>query len=402
MKTGIKNQTLAFAFLECFFWAGYCCVLGFISSYLKQLNYSDSIIGLIMAVVAMILMITQPLFGYLADSYIPPKILISLSILISIGLAFLIPLAKQGFVYALITVLLLTVCESSVTGVISSWSSKLIAAGEPINYGLTRGTGSMGFAFTAILVGFMMQKLGSDIIFILHAGFYTLDILVILFLVKYIPCLNKKVHNEKQLQSSSGLINSIGILMRNKRYVVLMLSIFITSCSITMVNTYFPIILLSAGGTSEDVGIYLFVTAMSEGCVMIFYSKFAKRFKNRSLFLFSLFFFVIRFLLFWAASGNTTALIVFQITQSFSYGLYLPSTVAYTAEVSPLALRSTALSIGMALNMGLSSVIGNLVGSILSQNISLLSIFPVALLLVIISILIFSITFLIKDAPVQN
>ncbi len=401
MKSGIKNQTLAFGGLEFFFWAGNCCVIGFLSSYLKQIGYADPTIGLVMAIVAVVLIASQPLFGYIADTYIPPKILISVSIFLGIGAAFLIPLSRKGFVYAMLTVLLLTVCESSVTGVISSWSSKLIALGEPINYGLSRGMGSMGFAFTALLVGNMMQRFGPDVIFILHAMFYAIDVLIIVFLVKSVPCMNtkgKSAHNE----SSLGFSGSMMVLLKNKKYVVLMLTLFLTSCAISVVGTYYPVILLASGGTNTDIGLALFVTAFSEGCVMVFYSRFAQRFKNSHILLFSLIFFVIRFLLFWLASGNTRALIVCQATQSFSYGLYLPSTVAHTADISPLSLRSTALSVGMAVNFGISCVVGNLMGSALSQSLGLTSIFPVAFSMTLVGIMIFSLTFFIKDHTPEN
>ncbi len=397
MKSGIRNQTLAFGGLEFFFWAGNCCVIGFLSSYLKQIGYADPTIGIVMAIVAVVLIASQPLFGYIADTYIPPKILISVSIFLGIGAAFLIPLSRKGFVYAMLTVLLLTVCESSVTGVISSWSSKLIALGEPINYGLSRGMGSMGFAFTALLVGNMMQRFGPDIIFILHAVFYAIDVLIIVFLVKNVPCTNTKGVKSSRNESSLGFSGSMMVLLKNKKYVVLMFTLFLTSCAISVVGTYYPVILLASGGTNTDIGLALFVTAFSEGCVMVFYSRFAQRFKNSRILLFSLVFFAIRFLLFWLASGNTRALIACQATQSFSYGLYLPSTVAHTADISPLSLRSTALSVGMAVNFGISCVVGNLMGSVLSQSLGLTSIFPVAFSMTLVGILIFSFTFFIND-----
>ena len=52
---------------------GVCIYFGFLVMYLSQYGYTESWIGLVMMLCALANMVSQPLIGYLTDTYVPNK-----------------------------------------------------------------------------------------------------------------------------------------------------------------------------------------------------------------------------------------------------------------------------------------------------------------------------------------
>ena len=58
-----------------FYNAAYCLSFGFIVSYLNANGYESGFVGLVMTLCALLNMVSQPVFGYISETFIPTKYL---------------------------------------------------------------------------------------------------------------------------------------------------------------------------------------------------------------------------------------------------------------------------------------------------------------------------------------
>lgn len=354
--------TAKYSLIHCCYWSIMCSSLNFASVFLLSKHFSNSQIGLILALANIFAVVPQPAVASFADH--TSKISIqSLSAL----LAFFAGLLAAGRIllsncFAALGVLLvleLTVLFT-LQPLLNSLGMQLINQGVPFNFGFARGMGSMAFAVFSVILGSLVQSLGTDFLSVFSTVLSVLLGISILMLTKRqklpkgaeqrLPSAKADPVPAPDLnQNSSGLI---AFISQNRRFFLLMVAVSLTFCSHTMINN-FPIqITENVGGTEREMGIAIGLAAAIELPAMSIFAFLMKKFRCSSILKFSLLFFMVKAAVTLFAT-NVWTWYAAQLIQCGAYALFIPASVYYVNTIiqqkdhaKGQAFVTTAITVG--------------------------------------------------------
>lgn len=385
MKKIDKNNT--FMPLMFFFYnAAFCLYFGFIVSYLSAKGFGSGYIGLVITLCALINMVTQPIFGYFSETYLPTKYIMFGICLLSIPIGFMLPYTVSVPFMAGSAVVLLSVLEYPGFPISDMWSVKLHEKYGAISFGFVRSCGSLGYALAALIFGKIFNIIGIDYMFLFH-GIVLLITVFILFPISKVSCENKK---EKESNSSSiSMKDAIKILSKNKKYVLFLASFMFINIGMRFIANFYPVLIELKGGTVGQMGVGIFLMAVSEIPFIWGFNKYSKLFKIEKIMLFALCMFTVRNLSMLLAP-NIFFLQLAQITQGISFGIYVPSLLYYMSYITPRKITTTAVTIVSSVVGAVSSVIGTFLGGIMMEKVGAYQSILVCVILSAVGAVIFS------------
>ena len=388
---GPSRVNLAFAGTQGFFWAANCVLFGFLVAYLNVIGFSYVLIGLLTTLMAGIGVLVQPLAGYITDTFISPRRLLTGAILLSIPCTLLFPLVGTHSVAISVAVLLLTTLETALGGVIDSWCVKLRERYQTINYSATRSMGSMFYGAAAFLMGFVIARFGYEAMFTAHIALMLVALFFILQ-IDDIPCSNRaeavESAEEPAQEGKIGFASAVKLLVRNYPYMIFIASAIFYNVGVRVTGTFLPTLITLKGGDSSDVGIALGIAAFFEFPVLIAYMHIARKVRVRMIYVISMLAGLTRILCFLFIS-NVHVLEACQVMQSLSFGLYIPFCIEYVNSIVPRKINATSITIAQAVANGLGSVVGNLFGGVVMQRLGMPTFLLVNAICVVIGLLVF-------------
>lgn len=374
----MKRLNLKFSLLQGSYWSASCMIFAFLVTYLSHHGYRTLHIGLIMTILSLTTFILQPVIGYVNDNYISEKKLYIIFSILAIPSLFLMQSTVSVFWAFIVTSILTSVFIRQFPALIDSWTVKIQTNNNNINYGLSRGMGSLAFAVSALVFGKIFEIYSIEYMFIASAGFLAISIIVAFTI------------DEVKIKKNKDKKPAFKKLFKNSRYGLLLISGFLCSFGLAIALTYFPLLLESQGGTSGDLGISLFIMAVSEVPIMLLINRFANRIKLDKLLLISFLFYVLR-VSSMLLTTNVTMLIVVQIIQSLSFGLYYPTAIKYIYEIVDKQNISTAIMTFSSFTLAISSIIACSIGGYMIDSFGIRSIYILATIISILGVIIFAV-----------
>ena len=356
-----RKLNIIYGCVQSFFMCAMCSYFAFLVLYLNAQGYTEFQIGLIMTMVSVVSIVSPSIYGYLADYVIPVKKIVIVMMLASIPIAFLLHLTIAVFPLALISVIGMGIAERSIMNVIDSWGVKIRSSKPYLNYGLTRGLASLSFAVAALMLGRFYELAGLDKLFWVHAFFA--------FLCVVSAALLDPVPTARRKKDSHSYLQTIRILLRNRKYLVLLIAMVLHGLSMVLIHTFQPILLSELGGTSTHLGLALFIMAASEAPVMFKSSAFIEKYRIESILIFVYFVTIIRVLSV-VLAPSIGWFIGVQVLQAVSYGLYLPAILFYIILITSEEMHATAITMALSIGFGLAGILGNTFGGLLAQRFS--------------------------------
>jgi PPP family 3-phenylpropionic acid transporter len=128
--------------------------------------------------------------------------------------------------------------------------------------------------------------------------------------------------------------------------------------------------------------------AISEVPVMLLLNRFANRIKLDKLLLIAFIFYAFRVSSMLLAS-NVIMLIIVQVIQSLSFGLYYPTVIKYIYEIIDTRFISTAIMTFSSFTMAISSIIASSIGGYMIDTFGIYSIYALSTVISILAIIIF-------------
>ena len=227
------------------------------------------------------------------------------------------------------------------------------AAGYPINFGMSRGIGSIASATSALVLGHILARWGSTWMFLFLIFFRVFSMISIAGFPKL----------EKQPTAPGTPDESCSILeffARYKWYCVSILGIGFLGMFHAMTETYLIAVMERLGGDSSNVGTALFISSISGAPVIFFYSFFRKRISNENLLKVSALTFLLKAILFCIAPAIGFVYLL-EILQSTSYGFLGPTQVYFAgSRVRPADMVKGQAFVTAAYSLGCSG--GNFAG----------------------------------------
>ena len=341
-----------------FYWCAYCTYFGFLVLYMQNHGYSNVQCAQAQVLIAVATLITQPLIGYLTDSFITCKKFLLVTTALAVPVAFLLQASVSSPILCYGAIVLQSILFYPAASLIDSWTMALREKDSQVQYPLTRSAGSVLYALTALAFGNVIAALGDGIIAPSFLLFSVLLFLCACFLEET-PCRNKQQKNVNQeaTRRISGM-EAAKTLLQNKTYVFFVLSCLLYHIANKSTGCFISNYVTNIGGDSGGLGLLMFFSAMLEFPSMMVMGKIIRRYPLGGLHLFALSGVVIKNFFFLIAS-SMPLLVIGRLAEGMSYGAYVYIFVEYICRNTPKQLNVTAISLGTAMTSALGGIIGN-------------------------------------------
>ncbi|WP_340371932.1 MFS transporter [Peribacillus sp. FSL E2-0218] len=373
----LNRDNFSFAGMQSFYWAGFCILFAYLTPYMYSLGYSNTQVGVLAASISVASIIGQPVCGYMCDRLRTVKHVMVFCLALSAVLTVLFLFVGKSFGMLLILSTIISFIFQALYPLIDSWTVTARLKNSTINYGLTRGIGSLGYAFTAAVAGIIFDHYGYKWMFYLFILTACITILCALFPQDIKPT-SKDDDEQGQLK-----MKDLKQLLLNKEYFGFVLIMTILYIAYKANSTFLPALMTKVGGTNADLGLAWSILGLSEVPFILISGLLLKKYKDTSIIFIAMIFFILRVGLPIFAT-NPTQLIWMTALQGLSYGLFLPASVYYISRIVPKHLTNSAQTFAVALYSGLGIAIAGILGGWIADSFGIYSVYKIGGIVVII------------------
>lgn len=361
----VKHQ---YSIVQGLYWISGCALGGYAAVYLQYKGLSNTLIGVVMGVAALLSMAAQPLVAQLAENvrgFSVKRVLQLLIVLMFLfyGILTVVPLSVGG---VMVVFIMMNICNSCMPALLSAMGMEFINRGYYLNFGLSRGIGSISYAVCAVILGFVIERFLPGIL-----GYIYMVLAVLLFVA--ISCMKDLSSEEKTVVQSEEKKSEKSIwkvFWENKVLLYMGIGFWLGNMANASICTYMVNIIKGLGGTDSTLGIGAFASAASEMPVMMLFGYMMKRSNCVSLLKVSSFFFLVK---------SVTMLFAFNVPmvffglamQGLSFGLFYPASVYYVNNELPEEYRVKGQAAFSILTSGAATCVGNLLGGWLQDAFGL-------------------------------
>ncbi len=334
------EQSIHFA-LFFFAFYGYIGVFSpYASLYFSSKGLNPTQIGILMSMMQIMRIFGPNLWGWVAD-YTNKRAtvlrIISIGAFISVFGIFW----GNTFVYFFLFMLIFNFFTSA-QGPLSEALILSKLKGDFSYYGKIRLWGSVGFIFTVILSGQILDYLGIDFL-----------PWITIFLLALVLIVTLKIKEESELLKVNSKISLLKIL-KKREVITFFASTFFMIAAHSSVYVYFSLYLSDIGYSKSMIGIMWSFAVIAEIIFFFYQSTIFKKFGISNLMLLSFFVGIIRFLLIGFGAEHLILLFISQILHFASFGAHHSASIA-TIQVwfsGPLQARGQALYISISYGLG--------------------------------------------------
>ena len=276
MSLSAKRVERHYAAVQGTYWAANCSLRGLTAVFLSYHGLTDGQIGYTSSLIYFCTITLSLLLSAWADRHPLSPLKRTVSAL------FLLALAAAGVLYLLpLPVLLMMVVyaldccfHNCADSILNALMMQYVDNGIPARYGWPRGVGSITYATMAWVLGILMERYTPNIIlpvFLLMCG---LSLVAILTLPDPGP---------RKLRESGRKVSYIEMLRSNPTLVLLLCACILAGMGQCAGSTFLIRVVEKLGGTSEELGLAMFIQAGVELPAMFASSWLLKRFSARVL-----------------------------------------------------------------------------------------------------------------------
>lgn len=338
------KRTWPFMFYMAYFAAGVFLQPNIVL-YLQKLGFTGAQIGLLSAITPIVVMLGAPLWTGLADAHNRHKLIMSLTIIISIITASIFPLVRT-FESIIPFVILYALVAAPTTSFADSATMTMLGDDKAM-YGRVRLGGTFGWGLVALLAGPIIGAYGIQWAF---WGYSVIMIFALLFSLKF-------SYAQKPRQES--LAGDIRQVLIDRRWILFLALAFVGGIAFTAMNSFlFPYMEeLNIGSSTRSIA--LTIATISELPIFFFANYLLKRFKAHGLMTLAMLITGIRLILYGLLNFQA-GILGFQVLNGLTYPLFWVAGVSYANEISPAGMKSTAQGLVGAMVFGFGAAAGGL------------------------------------------
>lgn len=255
-----QNLTVSYSFIQGFYWMNFSAIMGFASLYLLDGGFTNTEIGMIIAIAGIISAILQPLIAGYADRSSSPslkKIVLGL-IFIQLVLGFLMLFAFQkAFVFTGILYGCTITLLQLLTPFVNSLGMESINQGKKLNFGAARGMGSVAYALMSYLLGAVAEKTGAVSV---PVSISVMSLALVSALMFFPFHKTETLHTGPKTETS----NPLAFFRKYKRFSVVLIGCIFIYLSHVLLNSFTFQIVESKGGGSAEMGTSMAIAALAE------------------------------------------------------------------------------------------------------------------------------------------
>lgn len=318
-----RSLTAPYTLHQMAYWATAAGIVSFATAFLLQKGFAASTIGILLASGNLLSCVFQPILAEKADRIGGSSIKwLTVGLTVLSGLCFcaiqFLPLGDWVFggLY-LFGVFAFDAMNPLMNAIHVSYS----AEGYRINYGLSRGLGSLAYALSALLIGKVMAAFGPQWMIWISLGLLAINAGVALTY----PNLGALESASKRAETSC----SIGVFVRRYRwYCLSLLGVMLLGMFHAMTENYLIEIVTPLGGDSGTVGVALFIATAIEAAVLVYFERVRRKISDTWLLKIAGLAFLVKAVLFLFAA-NVGTIYFIQLLQGVSYTFLSPTQMYY-------------------------------------------------------------------------
>ena len=363
-----KYWTLRYTLLNMTYFAAFCTIHAYAAVYLLAHGFSNTEVGVLLAVANIVSAICQPYIAGIIDKpgWLTNRrfIIISVAVILA-GCVMLIFVQNNKMIIFLIYAIIYMI-QFAYQPVMTALCFEYQKAGCDIYYGLARGLGSASFAVVSAFIGGLVELKGVNLL--LFVNVITMLISIVLIFTFRLPeggeenaVLNDEGDVKGQTQAAHNNIRDFA-----KTYPAFMLFMLATVCfyfAHNMINDFMIQIIRSLGGSETQLGYANFLQAILELPVMALIVYVFKKISAGRLLVFSGVAFFVKILILVFAT-DMLMMYVSQSFQLFAYAVYIPAAAYYVSQtmeeldqVKGQAYVTSAITLGGVFSNLISGVI---------------------------------------------
>ena len=330
-----------------FYYAALASLAPFLVIYYDSLGLKGSKIGILVAIPPLVMLVSAPFWGGLADATRQHKKILLLCIILTLlsvlGLMFttvfllLIPVVAA---YAFFNSPIMPIVDNSVIDLLGERRSQ---------YGRQRVWGTIGWGVVATLIGWLTEKYGLRWFFYGYLLLMSVTLLLAWFMPVSRGSLGKRFW--------SGFRS----LVVNRQWALFLVLACLGGMIASMLNSFLLLYLNDLHASKTLIGLSLTIATLSEMPVLFFSDHLLVRWSARSLLVAALLVYSVRALTYSFLVVPWLILLV-QLLHGPTYGLFWAAGITYASEIAPPGFGATAQGVFSAVYMGLGGTLGALSG----------------------------------------
>ena len=360
-----------YALVQAFYWMLYSPAGVFVSAILLGKGYSNSSIGVIIAVGCLVAILLQTAITHITDRI---KVVTNIGMIKVLLLALIIAVLLILFigeksVAMTISYIGLIVLYTAMHPFVNALSFTLEETGYQVNYGVGRSMGSLASGVLCFATGYLIAWFYPDVV--LYIGLLNLSLMTVVVFVTdhhYRKAMGTSELPAKEtaktvVKVETDAISMRDFLKRNRIFTVMSIGIAGLFFGNVIIENFTLQIVEGVGGSSENMGIIIFLLSVFEMPAMLGFHKLKERFSYVFLLRISAIFFTIKIIIMYFA-GSMAAFYLAQLCQIPGYGLLFPAIVSFIDHIMEKgeALRGQAV---FTVAMTLGNVIGSVAGGVI-------------------------------------
>ena len=305
------------------YWAAAAGVVSFATAFLLGKGFAPAAVGTMLAVGNLLSCAAQPLLANFADrtgGNVLKWMTASLTAvcILCFGVVQMLPLS--GFLFGAVYLLGVFALDAMMP-LMNALSVSYTENGYRLNYGFSRGIGSLGYSLSALLIGRLMAQRGIDWMIWVSLALLVLNVLVVLAY----PTL----HTAQREREEATECCTIGaFFVKYRWYCFSLVGVMLLAMFHAMTENYLIEVVRPLGGDSGSVGVALFIATAAEMVVLVCFDGVRRHIRDTWLLKFAGLSFLLKAVLLLIAPGVTSIYFI-QILQATSYAFLSPTQLYY-------------------------------------------------------------------------
>lgn len=348
-----KRLNAQYILMQTAFWAAFAAICAYQATLLLSRGFSNTQVGVIVALRCLAGVVAQPLLGSYADKHpnVPLKGIVSvcLGVAFFAGLALMFPMGMAG---TSLLFIILGALEISAYPLMDAMAVQFIQTGAELSYSFGRGLGSLAYALVCVFLGFQAGRFGVESTLWTHSALTVALIVTVLTFPRFDPAWQRSRGPSRQPK------NAWRLLRENPRFTVMLLGILLGITAVLPMSNFLINIIRSRGGDETHLGVALFLMAAFELPAALLFDRLYRRGRAGKILVVSMVFMTLKALLMILASAYWVLWLV-QPVQMLGYGLFTPASVLYVSDAIDPADQVKGQTLMMVASNGLGGVMGS-------------------------------------------
>lgn len=340
------SWTLRYTLINVTYFIAFCTIHAYAAVYLLDRGFTNTQIGILLAVSNIVSAVLQPLVAAIIDKqgfFTNRNVMMICAALIAAG-SLLLLFADSVKAVVFIVFSFIYMVQFTYMPVMTALNFEYKRAGIDIFYGLARGLGSAGFAVTSAIIGRVIEMRGVRVLLYCNIVIMIVQFVIIWFFRLPDKRAEAAVITDTDNDPADGTdtendltadvpenSNIIQFFSKYPAFMILIIATVLLFFTHNMLNDYLIQIIRPLGGSESNMGVATFIAAMLELPTMAVITLISGKVSKRLLLIIAGISFTIKALIMMFAVNIPMAYLS-QAMQMFAYAVFIPASAYYVSE----------------------------------------------------------------------